>query len=91
LCAAAGVAALIEAAAGPANASIVHNVLTFNSLTHNALSAGGLALDDLNGVAVEAVTPPRGAPGPADGAQSSDDRVSSDLREVAIADLIPRG
>jgi hypothetical protein len=33
------------------------NALNFNVFNTNALTAGGAAIDDLNGVAVEAVTP----------------------------------
>jgi hypothetical protein len=46
----AALAAAISVAGTPVYAS-----LTLNSLTHNALVAGGSAIDDLNGVMVEAV------------------------------------
>ena len=62
-------AALLGSAA-PAGASLTRtpclNALTFNALdrnalTHNALAATGSALDELNGVAVEAVALPDAA------------------------------
>jgi hypothetical protein len=56
--AAAAVAFAIGAAGAPANAALTLNALTLNALTLNALSAQGSTLDDLNGVAVEAVTSP---------------------------------
>jgi hypothetical protein len=40
------------------------NSLTFNALNTNALTAGGSAIDDLNGVAVEAVTASEESGGP---------------------------
>jgi hypothetical protein len=54
----AAVVAAIGVAGTPAHAVLVSNALVSNSLTHNALTAGGSAIDDLNGVAVEAVTIP---------------------------------
>jgi hypothetical protein len=59
-------AALVLGAAAPANASLVTNSLTGNSLTtnalnSNALTATGAALDDLDGVRVEAVALPDAA------------------------------
>jgi len=63
--AAAALVAAIVVAGTPA-----HAVVTHNSITHNALATGGSAIDDLNGVAVKAVTPPGAAvPGGADGAR----------------------
>ena len=40
------------------------NSLTHNALNTNALTAGGAAIDDLNGIAVEAVTAPEKSGGP---------------------------
>jgi hypothetical protein len=50
----AALAFAIGAAVTPANA-----ILNPNALTQNALTAQGSSLDELNGVAVEAVTLPR--------------------------------
>jgi hypothetical protein len=57
--AAAALAFAIGAAVTPANAILNPNALTQNALTQNALAAQGSSLDELNGVAVEAVTAPR--------------------------------
>ena len=56
---AATVAALVALEGAPAGAGIIHNglsnnALVPNALAPNALTTGGSALDDLNGVAVEA-------------------------------------
>jgi len=57
--AAAALVAAIGVAAAPVHAHLTSNALTHNALTHNALTAaGGSAIDDLNGVSVEAVTVP---------------------------------
>jgi hypothetical protein len=56
--AATAVAFAIGAAGAPANAALTFNALTLNALTFNALSAQSSALDDLNGVVVEAATEP---------------------------------
>jgi hypothetical protein len=69
LAAAAALAAAIGVAGTPAHAILVANVLIANALTFNALDANGSALEDLNGVAIDAVTlPERAAGGPARGA-----------------------
>jgi hypothetical protein len=62
--AAAALAAAVGVAGTPAQAllnmnALVSNALTNNALSANALTAQGSALADLNGVAVEAVTPPQ--------------------------------
>ena len=44
--------------AAPAGAALTQNALTQNALTQNALATTGAALDDLDGVAVEAVALP---------------------------------
>ena len=59
LAAAAALAAGIGVAEAPAHASIVSNALTVNALTINALVPDGSTIEDLNGVAVEAVTSAR--------------------------------
>ena len=70
IAAAAGLIAAIGVAGTPARASLTHNALTYNALTFNALSSAGSAIDDLNGVAVEAVAlPEAAAQAPADSAQ----------------------
>jgi hypothetical protein len=51
----AALVATLGVIAMPAHAAPVANSLSFNSLTTNALAAGGSAIGDLNGVAVEAV------------------------------------
>jgi len=61
--AAAVASAALLANVGPAGAVISFNVLNFNALTFNALTfkvmaPASLQLDELNGVAVEAVTLP---------------------------------
>ena len=61
--AAAALAAGIGVAGTPAHAvdslnALSVNALTVNALTVNALTANGSTLEDLNGVAVEAVTLP---------------------------------
>lgn len=61
--AAAAFAATIGVAGTPAHASLTLNSLTLNALTvnsliFNALNSSGSALEDLNGVAVEAATAP---------------------------------
>ncbi len=60
---AAGLAILIGAANGPANAhltinTISHNAISHNAISHNAITPNGSAIGDLNGVTVEAVTLP---------------------------------
>ncbi len=65
LAAAAALAAGIGVAEAPAHASNVSNALSLNALSINALSINALApdgstIEDLNGVAVEAVTLPDG-------------------------------
>jgi hypothetical protein len=70
------VAAVIAIGVGgtPANAVVClngrqHNFVLPDALNMNALASSGSALDDLNGVAVEAATPPRAAAGETDRAQ----------------------
>ena len=60
LAAAAALAAGIGVAEAPAHASIVSNALSINALSINALVPDGSTIEDLNGVAVEAVTLPDG-------------------------------
>ena len=74
---AATVAALVALEGAPAGAGIIHNGLSNNGLSNNALvpnahapnalTTGGSALDDLNGVAVEAAAPAEAQAGATDG------------------------
>ena len=66
------VAALVALEGAPAGAGIIHNglsnnALVPNALAPNALTTGGSALDDLNGVAVEAAAPAEAQAGATDG------------------------
>ena len=55
--AAAALAAAIGVAGAPAEAALGHNALGHNALTSKALAPTGSALDELNGVRIDAVTP----------------------------------
>jgi hypothetical protein len=84
----AALVATLGVIAMPAHAAPVANSLSFNSLTTNALAAGGSAIGDLNGVAVEAVRRDRidRVAGPRDAPSGKDEEEEIEFDQLSQVD-----